>query len=357
METALSLETAKILTSAAKKKASIIHLVVGNAPILRLDSGLVELADQKIVTREYVEEFVLSLLTDDQKEVLKKERALSLVYFFENKIRFKLNAFYQKNTLTASLKLIPLKVPTIAELDLPTVAKKWAELERGLVIIGGTFNSGRSTTVAALIEEINRTKSKNIVTIEKPIEYLFFNNRSIIEQREVGRDALSFTDALNYSRQEDVEVIVVGENNEPDAIFLALEMANAGKLVFLLIDTITTIQTIKKILAFVKPAQRELAKSYLVHSLAAIMCQRLLPKIGGGLVLAAEILVGSPSVLSLIRDDKSDQISSLLQASREEGMVSLDQSLAELVESGQVALEVALEEVIDKNNFRNATRR
>lgn len=352
MEAALNLEIIKILTTAAKRKATDIHLMVGSVPVLRVDNSLMEMSGEKPLVKSFLEELINMVLNDKQKEILQSQREVCAVYIMEDKIRFRVNVFYQKNALAATLKIIPMKIPGLSDLSLPRSVKELASLEKGLIVISGTYNSGRSTTAAALIEEINKTKSKNILTIERPIEYLFLNNRSIIEQREVGRDAVSFTEALNYCKQEDVDVILVGENSEPGVTQLILDLASSGRLVFLIMNTVTSIQSIDWIISSFRPSEKEQARDMLSQVLLAAVSQRLLPKVNGGLALAMEVLINIPAVSSLIRDGKTKQIISILQSSREEGMMSLDQSLANLTKNGEISDLTGLEEAIDKANFK-----
>lgn len=218
--------------------------------------------------------------------------------------------------------------------------------------MAGPYGSGRTTTVASMIEEINGSRKENIITIEKPIEYLLANKKSLIEQQEVGPDTNSFADALKYTQQADVDVVAVGATPEPEVIPLVLEFSNAGRLALLIMDTTSVIQTIEEIFATFPLPERQRAQLLLSESLLAIIVQRLVPKVGGGLILAAEVLIANEPVRSLIAEGRIKQITTILQTSREEGMVSLDQSLTELVKSGEVLIDKAIEFATDPQSFR-----
>lgn len=350
MKTSLNLIIARILTTAAKRRASDIHFSLGSPPILRIDNNLVELTEENLVTKEFLDELALSILTPRQKEILQKKREVVLTYVFEDKVRLKANIYYQKNSLAVSLKLIPLKIPSLKDLGLPEVLRKFLS-GRGLIIIAGPYGSGKTTTAAALAEEINKTQRVNIITIEKPIEYVFSNNQSVIEQQEVGSDVNSFGEALKNCKDLDIDVLLVGENNEPETIPLIMELVTAGHLVFFIMNAISAIQAIEKFLAVFKPENQKNVAQFLAQSLKIVIVQRLIPRLGGGQVLATEILTVPLAVQSIIRDGKIHQLENVLQTSKQEGMISLDQSLADLVKHGLVSKEAAAKEALDQANF------
>ncbi len=347
-----SLTIAKLLTDAAKRKASDIHLVAGSPPTLRVDGALVELADQPPVTKESVEGVLAELADPPTRERLAAQRSVRFVVLYEDRLRLRVNAFYTRGALAMTLKLIASGVPTLAELGLGGMFGGLAALTQGLVIVSGPYNAGRTTTVAAILEEINRTQTRGIMTIESPIEYLYQNKQSLFQQREVGRDALGFLEALRYSQEADVDVLYVGEHDEAGTVPLLLEIATAGRLVFTVMDSATAVQTVERILSAFAPNDQERARGLLASALAAVIVQRLLPRNGGGRVLALEVLVNMPAVGSLIRDGKVAQLESVMQTSPELGMVTLDQSLVALVRGGELDGDLAYEVAMDKNNFR-----
>ncbi len=352
MEATLNIIINNILTAAAKRKASTVHLTVGAYPALRIDEELVELKDEQIVTNDFVKKLANDWLNNDQKKQLEHEKEIIFVKEVAERFRIKVNFFFQKSFLSASLRLIPAQIPPLINLGLPKSVYSLMDKKAGLIIVAGPYGSGRTTTIAAMVEEINKSRKENIITIEKPIEYLFTNQSSLIEQREVGQDTNSFTDALQYAQQADIDVIAIGVNSEAGVIPLVLEFANSGRLAIMAMDTNSAIQSTEEILASFPPADKSRAQLLLAESLLAIIVQRLVPRAGGGLVLAAEVLIATEAVQSLIQEGRIKQINTILQSSRAEGMLSLDQSLAELVKSGEVLIDQAIEHTTDPENFR-----
>lgn len=352
METSLSLIIARIITTAAKRRASDIHLSLGNKPVIRIDDKIVELESESVIMRDFLKSFISGILDDFQKKTLENEKNISFVYLFQDKIRLRVNIFYQKGSPAISMKLIPLQIPSPEDLGLSKVVQNFIEAEYGLVIVSGPYGSGRTTTAVSLIEEINKRKNKNIITIERPIEYIFTNNKSNIEQREVGSDTLSFVDALKYSRQEDADVLLVGDNDEEGVEQPILEFASGGRLVFYIMEALSAIEAIEKFLGKFEEADETRIRSLFARSLQGVYVQRLVPRIGGGKILAEEILIATQAVKTVIEGGKIQQLENILQTSQAEGMVSLDQSLAKIVRSGDVSLDEAQEYAIDKQNFR-----
>jgi len=352
MDTSLSLVIARIIATAAKRRASDIHLSIGNKPIVRLDDSLSELSQENIITKDFIAGLIEGMLDDFQRRVLEEKKNISFVYLFEDKIRMRINIFYQRGAPAVSMKLIPLQVPSIQDLGLSKAVLAFTDLEYGLVIISGPYGSGRTTTASAIIEEINKKRSKNIITIEKPIEYIFTNNKSNIEQREIGRDAVSFVEALKYSRQEDVDIMLIGDNDEEGIVPLILEFASSGRLVFYIMDALSSVQTIEKFLGKFGSADQARINTLFSRTLQGIYVQRLVPRVGGGKIAGEEILLANSAVQTVIASGKVQQLESIIQTSQAEGMISLDQSLARAVKNGEVSLEIAQEQAIDKQNLR-----
>lgn len=347
-----SLTIAKLLTDAAKRKASDIHLIPGSPPTVRVDGALQELEGSGAVSKETVEGVLAELADAATRKQLEAQRSVRFVVLYEDRLRLRVNAFYTRGSLSLTIKLIANGVPTLAELGLGQLFGGLAALTQGLVVVSGPYNAGRTTTVAAVLEEINRTQTRGIMTIESPIEYLFQNKMSLFQQREVGRDALGFLEALRYSQEADIDVLYVGEHDEAGTVPLMLEIAAAGRLIFTVTDSVTAVQTVERILSTFAPNDQARARGLLSSALAAIIVQRLLPRSGGGRVLALEVLVNTPVVGSLIRDGKIAQLESVMQTSPELGMVTLDQSLVTLVRRGELVDTLAYEQAVDKNNFR-----
>lgn len=357
MDSSLIIGINKILTTAAKRKASTIHFAVGAYPVLRIDDDLVELKDEKIVTKDFVNSLASGWLDVEQKKELTRKKEITFVKSIDKKFRLKVNFFFQKKSLSASIRLIPSKIQPLINLGLPKSVYSLVDKKSGLIIVCGPYGSGRTTTVAAIINEINKSRKEKIVTIEKPIEYTFVNASSLIEQREVGVDTNSFSDALDYCLQSDVDVVAIDATHDDSVIPDVLEFANSGRLAIMTMDTTSVTQTVEEIYSIFSKEDRGRAIYLLSESLLAIICQRLVPKRGGGLAIAAEVLISTEAVRSLISSDRSKQLNTIMQSSRAEGMLSLDQSLAELVKSGEVTIDRAIEFSHDQEIFRSIAQK
>ena len=341
-----------VLTAAAKRKASHVHLTVGAYPALRIDGELEELKDESVVTNDLIQQMVANWLDEDQKAILEKEKEIVISREVNKKFRLKISFFFQKNFSSSSLGFIPVEVPLLVNLGLPKSVYSLPERQSGLIIVAGPFGSGRTTTTASLIEDINTNRQENIVVLEKPIEYLFNNKKSIIEQRQVGRYVNSFADGLKHVAKSDIDVVSVGVNFEEEAIPLTLDFANSGRLAILTMDTTSALKAVEDVISSFKPEEIARAQTLLAESLIAVIVQRLLPRVGGGMSLASEVLIVTSPVKALIREGRIGQILSILQSSRTEGMISLDQSLADLVRSGEVLIDRAVEYANDPDNLR-----
>lgn len=342
----------RILTRVAEYKASDLHLTVGTPPVLRVDGRLVTLTDEQVITPEFMDSVLEQIMNDEQRAALTKSRGVLFTFDFGNKARFKVNVFYQRGYPSASLRFIPAEVKTIAELGLPPVVETFARFKKGLVIVSGSFGSGRTATLAALVNTINKDRAEHIVTIEDPIEYLYFNNKSMIEQREVGHDVSSVQQALENIYQEDVNVVVVAEIETPDVIAQTLKAAESGRLVLTSMNTETSLQTIEKIVTSFPVEQQEQIRIQLSETLQAVVTQRLLSRIGGGSVVVAEVLTVTPAIRSVIRDGAIYQIQTILQTSREEGMIAFDRALADRVKTGEILEDEAMKYANDRASFK-----
>lgn len=343
----------EILAEAIKLGASDIHLSVGNYPVLRVGQELRYLEDRELINQEFMEKFVSSLLNEQQKTSLSKNKEIIISYSFDKNLRFKINIFYQKGFLSTTLRFISSKIPTLENLKINSVIKKLTELRQGLVIISGPFGSGRSSTVAAIIEEINRTRKEYILTIEDPIEYLFSNNLSIIEQREVGRDTNSFEDALKYFQEEDGDVLFLEQMNDPKTIPLVLEIASGSSLVFTTTTSDSATKTVSNILDSFNTFDQERIRDLLANSLKAVVCQKILPKIGGGLKVVCEVMIVNDTIKSTIVSGRISQLDNIIQTSRRDGMVSFTQSLMEAVKDREINLEEAMLHAPNSKLFEN----
>jgi twitching motility protein PilT len=274
-------------------------------------------------------------------ERLKNERQLDFAYSFEDKARFRVNAYYQRNFLSAALRLVPGRIRTIEELMLPPILHDFTKLSQGFVLVVGPAGHGKSTTLAALLDEINHNRTDHIVTIEDPIEYLFTQDRCIISQREVGSDTASFDDGLRTILRQDPDVIMIGEMRDAASIATSMTAAETGHLVFSTLHTNSASQTIDRIIDTFPPEQQGQVASQLAATLVAIVSQRLLPRTSGGRVPVSEIMIVNPAIRNLIRERKVYQIDLIIETSLEEGMVSLNRSMANLIRNKEVTLENA----------------
>jgi len=346
----------RILSQAAGFRASDLHLVIGTQPTVRLDGKLVTLDTEPIVTADFMVSALATLLTDDQRQRLTSDKEIIAAVTLNAQLRFKLTAFYQRGNISISIHFIGTTAAKLADLQLPEVVQGFVSLTKGLVLVTGPYGSGKSTTLTALVNEMNNTRSANIVTIESPIEFLYVNNRSIVEQREVGRDALTFEQAIIAATKEDVDVIVVSEADSPSVMKAMLDAADAGRLVLSTMNSDSPLATIDAILNGVPTAEMPKVRTKLAATLAGIVSQRLIPRIGGGLVLVADILIPTPPVRSVMRDGALVQLANTLQTSRAPGIPNFDRTLAKLVADGSIKLEDAMANAHDPAVVQAASR-
>lgn len=336
----------RILSEAAKKGAGSVHLTVGGLPKMRINGLLTEMKGENLVTLEELKKIIDSFIEEEEKKRLEEEREVVLVKMFAGNLRFRISIFYQKELLSVSFHYVPEQIKSLSALNLPSIFNDFIKTTRpGLFIIGGPYGSGKTTTIAAVLEEINKTSSKNIITLEDPIEYIFTNKKSIIEQREIGRDVKSITDGLNHCLEEDVDVVYLSriKKNFEEAVPFIFELASGNSLVFLEMSSDGAIGAIEKILNAVRMSMSGQAARYnLADVLLGIFIQRIFPRRGGGMAPAAEILLVNSVVKSLIREEKIYQLENVLQTSMKEGMVSMQKSIAYLVGKGEVKEEDAV---------------
>ena len=331
----------ELLLTAAKQNASDLHLGVGKYPTLRIDGSLIPLTREQILTPQIAEDLIIGLLTPLQKEKFLKEREIDFAYAFEDKARFRINVFYQRGFLAAALRLIPTQIKTLEELGLPPILHDFTKLSQGLVLAVGPAGHGKSTTLAAIIDEINHKRTNHIITVEDPIEYLFSQDKSIISQREVGSDTPDFHQALRSVLRQDPDVIMVGEMRDSQSIATALTASETGHIVFSTLHTNSASQTIDRIIDSFPAEQQGQIASQLAATLVGIVSERLLPKIGGGRIPACEIMVTNSAIRNLIRERKAYQIDLVIETSSQEGMITLNRSLVNLVKKNQISLENA----------------
>ncbi len=345
-----------LLKVTVTNNASDLHLLVGIPPSLRIDGTLRHIPNTPHLNRTDVESMVYSLLTPEQKELLitNKELDFSLGFgggIYGNEGRFRVNAYFQRGYLSAAFRFLQPKIRTIEELRLPPVLHRFVNMKQGFVLVTGPTGHGKSTTLAAMLNEINQTKAFHILTIEDPIEYIYPNGSCIISQREMGGDTHSWSMALRSALREDPDVVLIGEMRDPETMQAAMTIAETGHLVFATLHTNSASQTIDRIVDAFSDYQRSQIRTQLAATLRGIVSQRLLPVIGGGMVPAVEVLIDSPAVASNIREGKAHLIDSIIQTSKDAGMISLEESLAQLVMGGSVMLDDARRYALQEDSF------
>lgn len=332
----------QLLDLTVKNNASDLHIAEGHPPVMRINRGLVFLSREKSLTAEEAEGLSFALMSPEQIDNFRKDKEIDFSYNFENRARFRVNIFYQLGTVSAALRLVPDRVRSIEELKLPTRLYQFCEYTQGFVLVVGPSSHGKSTTLAAMIDEINHTKSSHIITIEDPIEYIFKDDKSMINQRELHLDTLSFAQALKSTFREDPDIIMVGEMRDPETMATAITAAETGHLVFATLHTNSAAQTISRIVDNFHGDQQPQIRAQLAGSLAGIISQRLIPATDGGVVPVCEIMFNTPAISNLIRDNKIYEIPLVIETSSEMGMISLNRSLADLVRRGTISVESAL---------------
>lgn len=352
--TSVKIET--LLEACIKHGASDLHIQVGLPPILRIDGSLVPIPNTPILTTEIVDTLIFSTLDSMQRETLAKDKEFDYSFAFGEIARFRVNAFNEKGHLAAAFRLIPTKMPTIEELGMPQVISGFADYPRGLVLVTGPTGSGKSTTLAAIINKINSEKSVHILTIEDPIEFTHKSKRSLVAQREVHYDTYSFSRALKSALREDPDVVLLGEMRDLETISAAITIAETGHLVFATLHTNSAAQSVDRMIDVFPAEQQPQIRSQLAGILMAVCSQRLVPAIGGGRVCAAEIMVANTAIRSIIREGKTHQLDTAIQTGASEGMQTMDRTLAKLVQQGTVTYDSAREYAVDVREFERIVK-
>ncbi len=331
----------ELLEQMVKMDASDLHLTVGSPPVVRIDGKLQRL-DYDTLTSEITKKLCYSMLNEKQKLKFEQNSELDFSFGIEQMSRFRCNVFMQRGNVAVVLRQIPYKIKTFDELNLPKVIADLAKLPRGLVLVTGPTGSGKSTTLAAIIDKINRERAVHIITVEDPIEYLHRHQMSLVNQREVYSDTNSFASALKYALREDPDVVLVGEMRDLETIESALSISETGHLAFATLHTNSAAESINRIIDSFPSNQQEQVRVSLSFSLQAIVSQTLVPKVGGGRVMAMEILIVTPAIRALIRDDKVHQMYSMIQSGQKYGMKTMNQALAELYQSHKISVNDAM---------------
>ncbi len=335
-------ELEELLGMVLARGASDLHISVGRRPTLRIDGVLVQVDSKEIIDENYAKQFTMEILRDDQRERFLADKELDFSYGFADIARFRVNVFMQKGNFAAAMRLIPTEIRTLDDLNHPQVIHAMIRGSQGFFLVVGPSGQGKSTTLAAMVDEINHNRACHIITIEDPIEYLFRNDKAIVDQREVGQDTKNFNVALRSVLRQDPDVIMVGEMRDPETISAAITAAETGHLVFSTLHTNNASQTIDRIIDSFPPSQQNQIRTQLASTLLGVLSKRLIPRVNGGRIAAFELLIANAAVKNLIRENKTHQIDLVIETSAEEGMISLNRSLAHLVKSGDITYEDAV---------------
>ncbi len=331
----------ELLEQMVQMGASDLHLTAGSPPVVRVDGKLQRL-QYDMLTSEETKKVAYSMLNEKQKLKFEQNWELDFSFGIESMSRFRANVFMQRGNAAVALRQIPYEIKTFEELDLPKVIADFSRLPRGLVLVTGPTGSGKSTSLASVIDKINKERPVHIITVEDPIEYLHRHQTALINQREVYSDTPSFASALKYALREDPDVVLVGEMRDLETIQAALSISETGHLAFATLHTNSCAETINRIVDVFPTNQQEQIRVSLSFCLQAVVSQVLIPKIGGGRALAMEIMVATPAIRAIIRDDKIHQLYSMVQSGQKFGMKTMNQSLAELYQSGKISLNDAM---------------
>jgi twitching motility protein PilT len=338
----MNLDFADLLLEVIERNASDLHLAAGARPTVRVRGRLTPLEDYPVMTTDMTREIVYSILSNDQRQRLETDWQLDFAYSIPGRARFRVNAYYQRSAIGAAFRLIPFKIKSLDELGMPTVLHELAKKPRGFVLVTGPTGSGKSTSLAAVVDEINSTREEHIMTIEDPIEFLHSHKKCIVNQREIGSDAQSFGMGLKAALRQDPDVILVGEMRDLETIHTALTAAETGHLVFATLHTQDTPQTVDRIIDVFPASQQQQVRVQLSVALQGIVTQQLLPTAdGAGRIAACEVLLATPAIRNLIREGKTHQIYSSLQTGGNIGMQTMDAALATLVRSGKISQKLA----------------
>ncbi len=340
----------EILRMAAERKASDIHITAGLPPTMRLDGELAPLPFQQLGQQD-TRRLIFECLTDEQVEKLESTHELDFGYSVKGLGRFRFNVYMQRNSFAGALRAIPTKIPSFEDLGLPVIVREISKRSSGLILVTGPTGSGKSTTIASMIDDINMVRTSHIMTIEDPIEYLHQHKRCMVNQRELHSDTYSFHNALRAVLREDPDIILVGELRDLETIEAALTLAETGHLVFGTLHTRNAPSTIDRIVDVFSSDQQAQIRVLLGNTLEGVISQQLLPRLGGGRKAALEIMLGTPAIKNLIREGKTHQMYSVIETSAQLGMQTMDRSLSDLFKNGYCSYEECLMRAVDKENF------
>lgn len=330
-----------LVETVIKESASDLHLSEGRYPTIRVSGYLVPLMNRKMLTREDTAGFMSVVLNPDDKELFLRNKEIDFSYTYKEKARFRGNGYFQRGTVSFAFRLIPKKIRSFTELNLPPILETFAEKQQGFFLVVGPVGHGKSTTLAAMIESINEKRAEHIITIEDPIEYLYEQKKSVVDQREVRLDTVDFSTALRSVFRQDVDVILIGEMRGIETMATAVTAAETGHLVLSTLHTNNAAQTINRIIDSFPSGQQDQIRIQLAATLTGIFSQRLIPRIAGGLVPAYELLISNTAVSNLIREKRVHELNTVIETGLEQGMIDMNRSLADLVRRGEITAENA----------------
>ena len=331
----------KFINTVVQEGASDLHLSEGRPPVIRVSGALVTLIKEKVLTKTDLENFAKILLPTEAHERFVATHEVDFSYSFKNIARFRGNGFVRQEKISFALRLIPQHIKTLQELNLPPILESFTQLQQGFFLVVGPVGQGKTTTLASMIESINQNRLEHIITIEDPVEYIYTEKKSIIDQREVRIDTADFRTGLHNVFRQDIDVVLVGEMRGLETISTAVTAAETGHLVFSTLHTNDAAQTIDRIIDSFPAEQQDQIRIQLAGSLSGIFSQRLIPRISGGLIPAYELLINNNAVSNLIRKSRTHEISSIIETSSEQGMIDMNRSLVDLVHRGEITIENA----------------
>ena len=333
--------TDQLFKTAVEKGASDLHLVVGKPPILRIDGVLQEIADEPVMDAKHVLDHISNILNDKQKQLYESEREMDSSYAIDGGNRFRVNCHWERGNPGMVARIISPHIPTLDELSMPDVVYDLMRLKQGLLLLTGPTGSGKSTSLAAMIELVNQERAEHIITLEDPVEFIYTPIKSIIKQRQLGTDMLSFTQALKHVLRQDPNVILVGEMRDLETIAATITLAETGHLVLATLHTYNAAQTVDRIIDVFPPYQQNQVRLQLSLFLKGVISQQLLPRKSGGRIASREIMINTPAISNLVRENKVAQIKTVIQTSAHEGMMTMDQDLKRLFDAGEVERDIA----------------
>ncbi len=340
-----------LLEKLVQLEGSDLHIIADSEPYFRVDGILQPVENAPILTPEATRTLIEPLLTEEQKEYVEVNKELDLGYQFEDRGRFRINVYHTKGSLAAALRLIPSRIKTIEELNLPQEFHRFAQFKQGFILVTGPTGEGKSSTLAAVIDEINQQRAEHILTIEDPIEYVYTPQKSIVSQREMNHDTQDWALALRSALREDPDIVLVGEMRDYDTIAAAITVAETGHLVFATLHTGTAAQTMDRIIDVFPAHQQGQIRQQLASTVVAVASQRLLPRVGGGRIPATELMFANDAIRNLIREGKTYQIDNVIQTAGQQGMMLIETSLTHLLQKGLITKETAMRQAFRPNEM------